>query len=231
MTQRKRFDRFAGDKHRIIPLAIPDAVVRQIAVSIRLQDPGRIACLRQHLAGIGGRYQRWRRQEAGTPCRREQLELLRRVQSSASKLVVELEALGEDSRFRIGLCHPPKDDDGTVAQFWRSQVVERLTADLRQFETATKRAIAGTARPGPRTDASSYFLVQLLSELYTELTGEPASHNPYDKTEYKGTPQSIAGRFILAAFKAIDSTIRPTAVNTAIGALVKQGARAAPSIK
>ena len=71
----------------------------------------------------------------------------------------------------------------------------------------------------------------MLGELYTELTGKRVTHNPYAKTEYRGQPQSEAGRFILAAAKAIDSTIRPTAVNTAVAALAKPRGRRTPSIK
>jgi hypothetical protein len=231
MTSDKQSDRFAGDKYRIIPLEIADAAVRQIADSIRLQDPAQTTYLKERLAQIGGCYNRWRRQEAETQSRREQLDHLRRLQSATSKLTAELATLDEDAKFRIGLCHPPKGDDESADLSWRWQVVDQLSADLLLFKTATKRAIAGASKRGPRVDVSLYLLVEALSDLYSELTGESVTHNPYDRTLYRGTPQSVAGRFILAAAKAIDSGIRSTAVNTAVGVLAKGTVGQKPPIK
>jgi hypothetical protein len=231
MMSRDRSDRFAGDAYRIFPQEIADDVVRRIAISIRLQDPEQTAYLKEQLAQVGGRYRRWRRQEAVTPRRRDQLDRLRRLQSSASRLVTELARLEEDVKFRIGLCHPPKGDDECADLSWRWQVVDQLSADLLLFKLAAKRAIVGASKRGPRLDVSLYLLVEALGKVYTKLTGESVTHNPYDKTLYRGTPQSVAGRFILAAAKAIDSGIRSTAVNTAVSVLAKGMVRQKPPIK
>jgi hypothetical protein len=81
----------------------------------------------------------------------------------------------------------------------------------------------GKQQTGPRRDPSLDRIFDSLARLYERYSGELATHNPYQKTEYVGDPQTNAGRFLVAFFKAVDPSVRKTQISTALTCWVRSG--------
>jgi hypothetical protein len=75
--------------------------------------------------------------------------------------------------------------------------IERL---LQRIELALARL---KARGGPEPAISLIWLVGCLCDLYYRETGRPVTSNAVEDYRYTGTPQSPAGRFVLACVEAL----------------------------
>jgi hypothetical protein len=97
-----------------------------------------------------------------------------------------------------------------------------LTDRVEHFGYAAKQALqVGKKKSGPRGRTDVHRIVAQLAHLYEATTGRPVSHNPKQKTEYFGSPESPAGRFIVAFFNIVDPNVSPTLLSTAMGYLVR----------
>jgi hypothetical protein len=179
--------------------------------------------LRTAVMEAAGRYLRWTRQEDATPplsCQKAQLV---KVKNAAGRLVEEVEKLARnpDAEFAFlyqlqrgspeaeishaaGLAKPKDVDD-----------VRNLIAWLRDGATGGLSFL--DTRSGPKSRPSLDLFVLSLCELYEQITGKQATHNPYLKIDYKGTPLSAAGQFIEFIVRLVDPKVTPTQISTAIG--------------
>jgi hypothetical protein len=95
--------------------------------------------------------------------------------------------------------------------------IDSVTAQLEDLcHAAAKAYETGKKRTGPRREIPVHRIVESLASLYEAATRKPFSHNPNQKTKYVGTPQSTAGRFLIAFFEAVDPAVRQTSISTAM---------------
>jgi hypothetical protein len=83
----------------------------------------------------------------------------------------------------------------------------------------------GKKQSGPRAPSHVQRAVTELASLYSEVTGNPVTHNPRVLTTYAGTPHSPAGRFILEFFSIVDPSISFTSLSTAMASIVRSRPR------
>ncbi|PZO40715.1 MAG: hypothetical protein DCE92_01850 [Alphaproteobacteria bacterium] len=119
--------------------------------------------------------------------------------------------------------------DGNLAWCLRCEISRQLPAlETVHFEEIPLDVVAGaladcrTTSRGPLPpDRPMIGLIASLTSLYESVADKVATHNPKIKTEYNGTPQSEAGRFVLKAVKAIDPGILPMTINSLFGQHLK----------
>lgn len=94
--------------------------------------------------------------------------------------------------------------------------LRRLEADrthlLRLVENADKASKAMNIKRGAKSRRSVNLLVDALCHIFEAETKRPVTHT----RATDGTPSSPAGRFIVAAVKAIDNAITATQISTAL---------------
>lgn len=90
---------------------------------------------------------------------------------------------------------------------------------LRLEHAATSALESRNKRGGPRPKRMMIQAVVWLAELW-EYYGGTFTHNPREKTEYKGQPQSPAGQFVTKFLKLCDSEITLTAPSQFMAAAV-----------
>ena len=65
-------------------------------------------------------------------------------------------------------------------------------------------------------------IIEELATLYEKATSRAFTHTPYAKAwDYKGIPQSHAGRFVMAFLKMVDPDLPKTAIATEMARVVK----------
>lgn len=95
--------------------------------------------------------------------------------------------------------------------------LQDLIEHLETIADAAERTLRrGKHKTGPRRNPAIDRVMPQLSALYERYTGQTFTHNPKQKTEYLGRPQSAAGRFVIAFFRAVDLSISETAICTAM---------------
>jgi hypothetical protein len=83
-------------------------------------------------------------------------------------------------------------------------IVAFLEARIQRLSTRLTRELLRLAKiKGTEARVSFHLLVARLCDLYFRETGVAATANPYEKTNYKGRPQTEAGRFVLAAIEVL----------------------------
>jgi hypothetical protein len=184
--------------------------------------------LRAGVEAAADRYLRWTKQEGATPSLSRQKAQLAKVKNAAERLVEEVEKLASnlDAEFAFlyelqrrrphaeiskaaGLATPTSIDD-----------VRDLIAWLR--DGATDGSSFLDDRSGPKSRPSLDLFVLSLCGLYERITGKPATHNPYEKTQYTGAPKSAAGRFIEFIVRKVDPKVTPMQISTAMGHVLCQ---------
>jgi hypothetical protein len=174
------------------------------------------------------RYLRWTKQEDATLplcCQKAQLT---KVKNAARRLVAEVEKLAHHSdaefAFLYQLERLSRDTEilkaAGLATSMNIDVVTVVVAWLRNGATSASSLL--DRRSGPKSRLSLYLFVRSLCQLYEEITGERATHNPYLKTEYKGVPYSAAGRFVELIVRLVDPKVMPTHISTAMGYAVTE---------
>jgi|RhiMetdeSRZDD1v2_1073273.scaffolds.fasta_scaffold265944_2 hypothetical protein len=91
----------------------------------------------------------------------------------------------------------------------------------RVADGAARTLELGKKRTGPHRNPAIDRIMSDLKRLYEQHTGKVFSHNPKQKTEYLGAPQSAAGRFVAVFFQAVDPSITQTAISTAMASVVR----------
>jgi hypothetical protein len=156
----------------------------------------------------------WREnQDRQTASRSEQNASLAEISRLTNSLATRLRGLDLDalSSLQNGL---PLRDPLTA--------IDVLADQLDDFHDAAGQALSvGKKSTGRRVPIGLNRTVTELASLYERATGKRFSHNPKRRTDYLGTPQSPAGRFIVAFFKIVDPAVSPTPLAIAMAAVVK----------
>jgi hypothetical protein len=66
------------------------------------------------------------------------------------------------------------------------------------------------------------YVIGQLALLYAEATGKKVTHTKYREGIYESEPQSPAGRFMEAFFKAVDPALPPSAVSNELAKLSRR---------
>jgi len=177
------------------------------------------------------RYLRWTKQEGATPPLSCQKAQLAKVKNTARRLVAEVEKLAHHSDAEFAFLYQLERlrldteilNDAGLATSMNIDVVTDLVAWLRNGATSASSLLDD--RSGPKSRPSLNLFVRGLCQLYEEITGERATHNPYLKTEYKGVPHSAAGRFVELIVRLVDPKVIPTNISTAMGYAVTEPQR------
>jgi len=179
--------------------------------------------LRAAVIEAADRYLRWTSQEDATLSLSRQKAQLARVKHAAGRLVAEVEklALNPDAEFAFiyqlqrESLEAETSDPTVLAKPTNIDGIQNLIAWL--GDGATKGLSFLDTRSGPKSRPSLGLFVLSLSKLYEQITGKPATHNPYEKTQYTGAPKSEAGRFIEFIVREVDPKVTPTQISTAMG--------------
>jgi hypothetical protein len=182
--------------------------------------------LRAAVTVEAGRYLRRTKQERATPPLSRQKEQLAKVKNAAGRLIEELEKLAPDAAFAFLYQLLRVGRDGGISSAADLATPMNID-DLRDFVALLRDGAAGAssfldARSGPTSRPSLDLFVLSLCKLYEQITGKLATHNPYVKTEYKGEPQSAAGRFVKFIVRRVDPGLTPTQISTAMGHVVRR---------
>ena len=127
-------------------------------------------------------------------------------QSTHWELVLSLASDGDVSRLRQ--CNPSGFEE----------IQERLGI---LAKAAGRKAGELAGKKGPTPMRTLPFTVEALADLYEEVTGRTATHSPSKNSEYVGSPQSAAGKFMEAFFKCVDDDLPPERISTALTRLRK----------
>jgi len=177
------------------------------------------------IAAAAGCYLRWTKQERATPPLTQQKEQLTKVKNAAGRLVTEVEKLtrNPDAEFAF-LYQLQRSRDGEIsnaAGFAMSMTIDDvldLVAWLRDGASGGPSFL--DSRSGPKSRPSLCLFVLSLCSLYEQITGKSATHNPYLKTKYTGSPYSAAGRFVEFIVRLVDPQVTPMQISTAMGHVV-----------
>jgi hypothetical protein len=185
-------------------------------------DPVRRDELRGAVMMEARRYLRWTKQEGVTPPLSRQKVQLAKVKDAAGRLIAEVEKLvaNPDAEFafiselqRLS-CDAEIFNTTGLATSIKIDDVRNVIAWLRDGASDTSGFLVD--RSGPKSRPSLDLFVFSLCRLYEQITGKPATHNPYIKIDYEGTPQSAAGRFVQAIVGTVDPKVTPMQISTAM---------------
>lgn len=199
---------------RVPKVTISDREVDDLCRHLQLSDPNHHRQLKERLEQLSASYKRWRSQEDWIESLEDQQKILVQVEKTANRLVHLLEQLSSGNDHAEFLLWRELEPNLRLrvkskrrfkkAKFHRAPLFRQDLANARSLRDAAALALKQfRRRKGPQPDLSLEILVLLLCELYEELTGKPATHTPYKKTEYKGQPESHAGRFVATVIKMV----------------------------
>jgi hypothetical protein len=150
------------------------------------------------------------------PTRAQQNATLEEVGRLARDLGTGLCGLDKDTEWELMSNHPAFRTRDFI------RVIPELADQLEDIADAAELALhAGQKKSGPRTHTYLQRAVLTLAKLYEQSTGKRFTHNPKEKTGYKGEPHSPGGLFILVFFAIVDPTVRQQSISTAMARIVK----------
>jgi hypothetical protein len=172
---------------------------------------------------IASIYLRRKSQDSNTTDRSQARDLLGRIAPSHGAVLrrtVGQLGISPDAEFEMRKVH---DRHGKSDAEWNDALVYPNKHEHYLRALATEAGSHLKVRPGPQIRPSLHLLVQDLCSLYEEATGQWPTHNPYIKTNYRGTPQSEGGRFVVAAMAAIEPGLLSRQVATVMRFVVAAG--------
>jgi hypothetical protein len=190
-----------------------------LAGLLEVDRPAAIETLKLNLEWIGARYLVWFRQDEEGPSRAEQNAALKKLSASPDELEPILAKLDYATQARLVhvlWTHPLTKYRGDVT---RLDQIARDAPEL-VLNCAKLALAAGKKRGGSSPRKTLPLIIRWLASIYEETTGREFTHNPYNKTEYMGTPQSDAGRFVTAFLGMVDPDLPPRAIATEMARLV-----------
>ncbi len=120
------------------------------------------------------------------------------------------------------------DEDGHVTDQRESQElgfrqIQALRDRLTHFNENTAPFLKRCLRQrGPEPRKTLPVIIGFLAEVYEREASDPVTHNPYKGVgDYKGVPQSRAGRFMAAFFEVVDPSLPATSIATELARFVK----------
>jgi hypothetical protein len=175
-----------------------------------------------------GRYLRRTKQEEATPPLSRQKAQLAKVEGAAGRLMREVEKLATslDAEFALLYELQRRSRDAGISKVFDPATPRTIDDVLGLIAWLRDGAADGSSfvddRSGPKSRRSLHLFVQSLCGLYQEVTGKQATHNPHDKTRYRGEPQSKAGRFVEFIVRLVDPEVTPTQISTAMSRVVPE---------
>ena len=217
---------------------------RSIAAMLGITRWDDIDRLKQELDEIGAFYLRWSAQDEGGPSRAQRNAALKEVVEASQRLEILLKALDHASEAELMDALAPYrsmirefDEEGYATNERESQergfrqiqaLRDRLTHFNESFVPFLKRSLR---QRGPEPRKTLPAIIGFLAEVYERETGDPVTHNPYEGVgDYKGVPQSRAGRFMAAFFKVVHPKppapkLPATSIATELARFVKRSKR------
>lgn len=209
--------------------------VHEVAAKLDITAPTDIDRLAVDLNDIGCLYLRWHAQDEEGPSRAErnaalgevvetsrQLELLLKALDHASEAVL-IDALAPYRSLAQAFDDKSNLKDTTECRELGFRQIQALRDRLAHFNRSAAAMLKRQRRQkGPEPKKTLPAIVDMLADVYESETGNPPTHTPFDKTEYKSVPQSPAGRFIAAFLKIVDPSLPPSTVSSALAQVVKQ---------
>jgi hypothetical protein len=168
--------------------------------------------LKPSLEEIGARYLLWFEQDESGPSQAERNAALKKVLASPQELERNLAQLDHATQCELldmlwAHLLTRGEQLGPLDQIARDD--PELVMDC------AKRLLAkGQKRRGPGCRKTLPIIIRWLASIYAETTDLDFTHTPYEKTKYKGTPQSHAGQFVTAFLTMVDPKLPETAIAT-----------------
>ena len=115
------------------------------------------------------------------------------------------------------LSHPLTKYRGGITQL---DQIARDTPEL-VLNCAKRALVEGQRRRGPSPRKTLPAIIRWLAAVYEATTGREFTHTLDEKTEYTGTPQSHAGRFVTRFLRMVDKDLAGTAIATEMARFVE----------
>ena len=221
--------------------ALSPEQAHSVAALLGITRPDDIDRLKKELEEIGDFYLRWSTQDEGGPSRAQRNAALKEVVEASRRLELLLKALDHASEAELMDALAPYrsmirefDVEGHVTNERESQElgfrqIQALRDRLTHFNESVAPFLKRRLRQrGPEPRKTLPAIIGFLAEVYERETGDPVTHNPYEGVgDYKGVPQSRAGRFMAAFFKAVavHPKLPATSIATELARFVKRSKR------
>jgi hypothetical protein len=178
-----------------------------------------LSYLKPRLEAIGARYLLWIQQDEKGPSRAERNAALKKVLASPQELernLAQLDYASQGELLDILWAH-------LLAIGGKLGLLDQIALeDPELVIDCAKRLLAeGKKRRGPASRKTLPIIIAWLASIYEETTGVKFTHTPYEKTKYKGRPQSHAGQFVTAFLKMVDPKLPETAIATEMARFVE----------
>jgi hypothetical protein len=175
--------------------------------------------LKRQLEWIGARCRLWTQQDEKGSSRAERNAALKRVLASPRELERNLAQLDHATQGEL------------LDMLWahlqtrgaKLGLLDQIARDDPELVIdCAKRLLAkGQKRRGPGSRKTLPIIIGWLASIYEGTTGRTFTHTPYEKTKYKGTPQSHAGQFVTAFLRMVDPKLPETAIATEMARFVE----------
>ena len=186
------------------------------ALGIRASET--LSQLKPRLEEIGARCLLWFQQDERGPSQAERNAALKKVLASPQELERKLALLDYATQ------------DELLDVLWvrllargekPGQLDQTARDDPELVIDCAKRLLAKSQKQRERPRKTLPIIIRWLVSVYEEATGLEFTHNPYERTEYRGTPQSGGGQFVAKFLKIVDPTLPETAIATEMARIVK----------
>lgn len=93
-----------------------------------------------------------------------------------------------------------------IASGRKLELLDQIARNDRELviDCAKHLLAQGKKHRGPAPRKTLPIIIRWLASIYEETTGRIFTHRPYEKTKYRGTPQSHAGQFLTAFLTMVD---------------------------
>ena len=174
--------------------------------------------LKRQLEWIGARCRLWTQQDEKGSSRAERNAALKRVLASPPELERNLAQLDHATQGELlDMLWAHLQTRG--AKLGQLDQIARDDPEL--VIDCAKRLLAKSQKQRERPRKTLPIIIRWLVSVYEEATGLEFTHNPYERTEYRGTPQSGGGQFVAKFLKIVDPTLPETAIATEMARIVK----------
>lgn len=211
-----------------LPFGLEAAEVAKLCQLLRRGAEGDGARIRAAVEEMGRNYRRWIKQEQASPALPKQRKRLAAIARLSQQLLVHLNRLDCDDEAQFHLMRAYQTSSALPGDRLSSTALYLIAIDHQHVGRLAAAAVKAqgkiTIKKGPTSRGSLYLLVEGLCRFYVQETGRPVTHSRSKDTDYQGAPASPAGRFVTTAVRAIDQSVTPTQIATAMRQVVWKGA-------